>query len=856
MPRFARSGVLYALASVVCLFALIDDAAAQDRRGPFTQPPKSVRTREFDQLHLKLELVFDFEKQQFDGVATHRLKLFRPLTQLAFDAVEMQIERVALREGKEVAARQLQHELRDGQLRVQLGQEFPVDAELEIEVAYRVTKPKHGAHFVEPDKSEPDQPRMVWTQSEPEFARYWYPCFDSPNDRLTSEIIATAPKQYFVLSNGALRDKQPVENDRLRWHWVQAKSHVPYLMSVVAGDFEAFEQSWDGIPVISYVPRGYQADAARSFEKTPAMVEFFSRKIGVRYPWEKYTQICVDEYHWGGMEHTSATTLNLRTLHDERAHLDVSSDSLVAHELAHQWWGDLLTCKDWGELWLNESFATYFATLWTEHERGWDEAAWERRGDANAYLEEDARYRRPIVTYRYGDPERMFDRHTYPKGGRVLHMLRFVMGDDAYWRAIRHYAANHQFRTVETADLRIAIEESTGQGLNWFFDQWVHQGGHPEFDVSWSWDEATKSVVLVVRQKQKVDDLTPLFRMPVEIEIARGTSSEIKRIQVSKAEETFHFGLNERPSRVCFDPQDWLLKKLKAEKSKEEWIDQLANSRYVISRAQAVEGLKAFREHGDAVAALENAARHDPFWGVRQEAVKALAETNKDATRAALIEIARDDNKSFVRREALSALGNFSHDDTRRALRTVIAQDRSYYAVAEALKALVKVDREHCGPELLAALETPGHQEVVLRAACDGLVEIKNTQASALLGKQLAGKLRPEQRAVILCALAKLEPGDRQWLDQLKEELHNERNFVRKSAIETLVALQHPEAIAWLQERRALEESPNMLRTVDEALEKLRQGQKPLGAVQKEVETLRKQNRDLEERLQKLEAAK
>lgn len=830
---------------------------AQDRRGPFTQPPKSVRTRQFDQLHLRLELVFDWNTQSFTGRATHKLKLFQPLSQLTFDAAEMQIEQVSLREkqgdGKPV---QLKHESRDRQLIAPLGKEFPADTELEVEIAYRVTKPKHGAHFVMPDAGEPDQPKMVWTQSEPEYARYWYPCFDSPNDRLTSEIIATVPKEYYVLSNGALKEKRDNDNNTRTWHWVQAKSHVPYLMSVVTGDFEAYEQAWDGIPVISYVPRGRMGEAPQSFEKTAPMVKFFSEKIGVRYPWEKYTQICVDEYNWGGMEHTSATTLNLGTLHDARAHLDVSSDNLVAHELAHQWWGDLVTCKDWGELWLNESFATYFATLWTEHAEGWDEATWDRRGEANSYFGEDARYRRPIVTYRYGEPERMFDRHTYPKGGRVLHMLRFVMGDDAYWKAIRRYAEVNQFRTVETADLRIAIEESTGQGLNWFFDQWAYHGGHPEYDVSWSWDEAAKSVTLTVKQKQKVDDLTPLFNMPVEIEIANGTASEIKRINVAKAEETIHFTLPSRPTRVCFDPKDWLLKKLTCDKSKEEWLDQLANSRYVMCREQALEGLKAYKDHEDVQAALISAARKDPFWGVRQEAIKVLAGMNKDAVRLALLDAAKQDDKSFVRREALSALGNFAHDDVKKALRAAIAEDKSYFAIADALRSLHKIDRANCAPDLLAALDQPSHQQVILKAACDGLVDLKEPSTAEKLSVKLAGKLRPEERVVVLSALARIKVNDKELLTKLKSELDNDRNSVRRVAIETLVTLNHAEAIGWLQDLRNREENLGMLRAIDESIEKLRQSQKPVNEVQKEVEALRKQNKELEERLKKLEEKK
>ncbi|HTN77767.1 MAG TPA: HEAT repeat domain-containing protein, partial [Pirellulaceae bacterium] len=440
------------------------------------------------------------------------------------------------------------------------------------------------------------------------------------------------------------------------------------------------------------------------------------------------------------------------------------------------------------------------------------------------------------------------------KGGRVLHMLRFVMGDDAYWKAIRRYAEVNQFRTVETANLRIAIEDSTGQGLNWFFDQWAYHGGHPEFKMRWKWDAATKSVVLTIQQTQKVDDLTPLFQMPVDIELATGTNSELKRIQLSKAEETFHFAMNAPPSRVCFDPQDWLLKKIVCEKSKEEWLDQLANSRHVMSRAEAIEGLKEFKEHDDVVLALQTAARKDPFWGVRQEAVKVLAGLNKDAVRGTLIEAAQQDEKSFVRREALTALGNFAHDETKKALRASISSDRSYYAIADAVRALVKIDKANCNADLLALLNTASHQEVILRAACDGLVDLKSAPAIEPLSAKLAGKLRPEERVVVLSALARLKAGDAATLALLKSELDNDRNFVRKTAIETLASLGGPETIGWLQEKRNREEQPAMVRAIDEALEKLRAAQKALSEVQKEVETLRKQNQTLEERLKKLEA--
>jgi len=842
----------------VLLFSLLllPDAAAQSRPGPFTAPPKSLRTREVDQQHVRLDLKLDLEQQAVIGKATHKLELFKAAKSIQLDAADMQIKGVTLIHTKEGSAaverKQLTYAVRNKQLVIELPEERPAGTALTLEIDYSITRPKHGFHFVVPDAAEPSQPRMVWTQSEPEFARYWLPCIDAPGDRITSEIVATVPGKYVVLSNGTLTSK--TENgDQTTWHWTQARSHVPYLMSVVAGDFEVLEESWDGIPVLSYVPRGRLADAPRSFDKTPAMLKFFSQKIGYRYPWPKYAQICVDEYAWGGMEHTSATTLNLDTLHDERAHEDVSSIGLVAHELAHQWWGDLLTCKDWGELWLNESFATYFATLWTEHDQGWDEATWQRADEARDYQGEDARYRRSIVNYRYGSPENMFDGHSYPKGGRVLHMLRYELGDEMFWKAIRRYCEVNHFRTVETADLRIAIEEATGQGMNWFFDQWLYHGGHPEFNVAWDYDAAAKQIRVIVKQTQKVDDTTPLFRTSAEFEIGHGKKSKLRRVMLGKAEETFHFDADERPTRVVFDPQDWILKKLTFAKSQDELLDQLTNCEYLMPRSQAVAGLAAIEDDKEAAAALIAAATSDKFWGVRQDAAKAIGKLKGDEARRALIKAAVD-SKSFVRREALSALAKFPHDETKAALRTAIENDKSYYAVAEALKAFASLDKEG-GRELLRkAITQESHKEVILKAAVDQLIEWKDISVVANLSNLLEQPLAPERRVTIIGALARLKPGDAAALQLLHEQLNNERVNVRRSAIDALVHVADPSSIPVLENRRGDEVMPRMVRNLDEAVTKIKDKQKGTDSLLSEVEKLRKQNLELEERLKKLEA--
>jgi len=830
----------------------------QARPGPFTAPPKSVRSRDIDQQHIRLELKFDFQKQAVAGKATHQLELFRPTKSIQLDAADMKIGDVMLLGSgstAKVTPTKLKYTHRNQQLAIELPEEFPAGTVLTLEIDYSISRPKHGVHFVEPDQSEDARLRMVWTQCEPEYARYWLPCIDAPGDRITSEIIATVPSKYVVLSNGTLTSKTPAGQDQTTWHWTQARSHVPYLLSVVAGEFETLEESWDGIPIISYVPVGRLPDAKRSFEKTPAMLKYFTKQIGYRYPWPKYAQICVDEYAWGGMEHTSATTLNLDTLHDARAHEDVSSDNLVAHELAHQWWGDLLTCKDWGELWLNESFATYFATLWTEEDKGWDEATWQRAEEATNYQNEDARYRRSIVNYRYNSPENMFDGHSYPKGGRVLHMLRFELGDELFWKAIRRYCEVNQFRTVETADLRIAVEEATGQGMNWFFDQWAYKGGHPEFNVAWNYDAVARQVRVTIKQTQKVDETTPLFRTSAEIEIANGKKSKIRRILLSKAEETFHFDSDEQPTRVCFDPRDWILKKLTADKDKAELLDQLANSEYLMCRAQVAKALGAMEEDKDAQAALATAATGDKFWGVRQDAVKALKKFSGDATRAALLKAAGDE-KSFVRREALQALGKFSHDDTKVVLRKAIDSDPSYYAVAEALKSLAAIDKAGSRELLLKACEQPSYREVIVKAAVDALGSQSDNTVADSLTKLLEKTTEPERRVALIGALAKLKPGDAESLKLLHDQLGNKRQNVRRSAIEAVTQVADASSIAMLETRRGQEIMPRMIRTLDESIAKIREKQQGTEALLKEVERLRKQNLQLEERLKKLEEKK
>ena len=367
-------------------------------------------------------------------------------------------------------------ERRAGKLDIAFDPPIAAGASATIVVRYRVVRPRHGLFFVKPTAARPNKIAHCWTQSQDENARYWFPCLDHPHSKQTTSTTVVVPKGIFALANGALVERKD-EGDRTTFRYEQKVPHSTYLMTMVAGPFAEVEQRAAGtqsVPVWYFVLPGRESDGERSFGKTPDMIDLFERRVGAPYPYARYSQIAVSDFIFGGMENTSATTQTDRTLHDERAHLDFCSEPLVSHELAHQWFGDLLTCRDWAHAWLNEGFATYFEAVWLESELGYDEYLYDAFGCAARYLDEDAeRYRRPIVCNTYRDPIEIFDRHLYEKGAGVLHMLRGELGDARFWRSIRTYVERNAQRNVETIDLIRAIEEATGRNLRAFFDQWV-----------------------------------------------------------------------------------------------------------------------------------------------------------------------------------------------------------------------------------------------------------------------------------------------------------------------------------------------------------------------------------------------
>ena len=843
---------------------LINASRARERR-PFQRgdvPARYARDRVADVRHIRLDLSFDFDAKKVMGRCTTTLAAINDgLDHVEFDAVELTIHRVLRGDAP------LPYAYDGRKLKVSLDRACASGDEFVIGIDYEA-QPRRGMYFIGPDDAYPDKPREIWTQGEDEDSRYWFPCYDYPNDKATSEIVATVPAHLRAVSNGKLIAEQADQRAKTKtYHWRQEVPHSAYLMTLCVGPYVEISDSYDGIPIVYYVHPGREDDARRAFGNTPRMVQFFSEQIGVRYPYDKYAQVAVNDFIFGGMENTSATTQTAETLHDARAHLDFSSDPLVAHELAHQWWGDLLTCRDWAHGWLNEGFATYFETLWLEHDKGEAEFRYALHQEAHEYFEEDSKeYRRPIVCNMYSEPIELFDRHLYEKGGLVLHMLRFVLGDALFWKAMHHYCEAYRGQNVITTDLQRAIEHATGKNLDWFFDEWVYKAGHPELEVTYTWDDAAMLAHVTVKQKQQSSAsdaagfTTPLFRMPVVIDFDVGGTRTEFRVELASREQGFHFPLPARPQMVRFDPRNWLLKTLQFHPGKDLLLYQLKHDE-VMGRVFAAHALAADSDP-QVIAALREALLHDAFWGVQAEVAAALGNVRSGAALDALLEGVQIPHPK-ARRAAVKGLGEFRDERAATALRAIVEQgDESYFVEGQAAAALGKTKSLQAYDALLRALEKPSYLETIRAQAFGGFGELKDARSIDVAKTWSAyGKPLRARVGAVLCLgrLGGAHPARRDEIAEFLGTLTADREFrVRLNLPEAFEALKTLDAVRPHLQRMVDQELDGRIRRrARTAIERLQEGRgqaDEMKSLRDDLETLRDENRRLQDRLDRVEA--
>lgn len=813
------------------------------------------RDRLVDVEHIKLDIELDFEAKTLKGRSTLTVRPINEGTKFVeLDACEMKVGSVTVA-GK---AADFNH---DGQkLTVMFNATPAADRPIDIEISYS-TKPRRGAYFVGPDAAYPNKHREMWTQGQDEDSRFWFPCFDYPNEKASSEIVVKVPKGMTSLSNGKLLSKT-AKGDFEIHHWRQEIPHVAYLVTLVVGDYVKVNDEWDGLEVSYLVPPGREGDGKRSFSKTPKMVELFSRLTGVRYPYEKYSQITAVDFIFGGMENTTATTQTELTLHDARASLDFSSESLVAHELAHQWFGDYVTCRDWSHAWLNEGFATFMEIIWYEHEHGVVESQYYADGDMKAYLSEDrGAYRRPIVTNVYKEPLDLFDRHLYQKGALVLHHLRHMVGDRLFWKAINLYLTNHGQKSVITQNLSDAFQEVTGRNLEWFFTQWVFGGGHPDLKVSAKWDDASAQLELNILQQQKKDDLTAIFRLPVKVQFVWEGGEEIREFEISEAAHRYFIQLPKRPKMVLFDPGNSVLKTLELDYSEDLLIAQLKGAQDdVMSRVHAARELG---KKGTAAAteALAEVLMGDSFWGVQAECADALGKIHNEGALNALID-SRKVKHPKARRAVAAALGEWMGDKSANALIAMLKKDESYYVEAEAARALGRTRSGLAFDALVAALAKESHNDVIRSSVFAGFCELRDMRALEVMKEWLTYGRPWQARLSAVSSIGRLahhhtEERAKLEVRELLEPLLEQDFRTVMNAISGLEALGDIKAVSVLEKCAAGALDGRIKRRAQNAAAAIRDSAgapKELKALREDYDSLKKDHDDLKNRLLKLEA--
>jgi aminopeptidase N len=840
------------------------ESSTKANRKPFALPgsrPHYTPDRPAHVRHIALDLSLDLASHSLEGTCAITLEMIETgVKHLTLNAMHLRIRAITL-DGSPLA-----YDNDGEELRLTLDPSPTPGSRITLVITYQVSQPQRGMYFIGPSQDYPDKPVQVWTQGEDEDSRYWFPCFDYPGQLASSEIRLTVPAPYRAVSNGVLVAEED-QGSRITYHWRQDHPHPSYLMTLAVGDFAVLEEEWQGKAVTYYVEKGREAEGWRTLGKTPRMLQFFSDYFGYGYPYPKYGQACVGDFIFGGMENTSMTLLTDRCLLDERAALDTLwSETLVAHELAHQWFGDLVVIKHWAHAWVKEGMATYAETLWNEQEYGQDHADYHRYQDQQAYIEEDSsRYRRPMVTHIYRDAIELYDCHIYQKGGCVYHMIRTTLGEQAFRASIRHFLHRHAHQTVETQDLLRAIEQVTGRNLAPLFDQYVWRGGYPQFKVDYTWDPDTKLAKVTIAQTQGEDLLFDL-----KIPILFGWPDQAPQtftLRVHEVCHSFYLPLPQKPGFICFDPGNHWLKTVDLGFGIPELKAQLLSAPDVISRLYAAQALGK-KNTLAALAALETALHQETFWGVKVAICQALADLNLTQAIPVLTQ-ALGDPSPHVRKAALIALGRYPHQPATVApIRQILEQgDPSYYVESTAAATLGKLlgqDPQRPDPQpLLDVLDQimatrAGWNEVSRAGVIQawGFLRTCSAALDKLIAHTQAGIPMPLRLAAIRALGTYASDYDNPRVLETLRALTQESNFqVRLALISALGSLSTAKAIPILESLQGAD--GRLHRAASEAMQRVQSrlgSDQSLQGLQQELATLKQKNQELLSRLEALEA--
>ncbi|WP_235298435.1 M1 family metallopeptidase [Portibacter marinus] len=704
---------------------------------PEVYRPSHKRT--LDIHHTKLELSFDWEKQHVLGVATLTFDpIFYPIDQAVFDAIGFDIHSVKNNQ----TGLPLKYQYNGAQITIDLDKTYENGEMAEVVIDY-TAKPEEnpeggsaaitsdkGLFFINPLGEDPDKPMQIWTQGETENNSRWFPTVDKPNERTTQEMYLTVQNRFKTLSNGVLESSKDNGDGTRTDYWNMKQPHAPYLFMITVGEFAKVDDQWKDVPLSYYVEQKYEKDASKIFNHTPEMLTFFSDYVGVEYPWDKYAQIVVRDYVSGAMENTTGVIFGDFVQKTERELIDNNNDYIVAHEMFHHWFGDYVTCESWSNLTMNEGFANYSEYLWEEYKRGKEAADHLRSNELRGYLgSAQNQGTHDLIHFEYDDKEEMFDAHSYNKGGLVLHMLRNYVGEEAFRASLKKYLEDNAYTAVEAHDLRLAFEAVTGEDLNWFFNQWYFDKGHPDLEIIHGYTDG--SYKLTVNQKQDPSSHRAIFTLPVKVDFYNADGSKTtEKIWVDERQETFEFEMTERPAFVNFDADNVILGTRQEDLSIQESIFQYRNTNSYQDRADAMNALKGYPE----AKSVFQEALDDSFYTIRRFAITQI-NPNNDEMINKIKDMALNDDKSQVRTVALNKLTEVSDPSLANFAEKVIAQERAYPTIAAALNLLYTHNPEK-GLELAEGLMNEENYDIV-----SGLSDIFSTTDDPKYGDYFQSKI-------------------------------------------------------------------------------------------------------------------
>lgn len=808
--------------------------------------PHLPRARTYDLQHQVIHVRFDWDRHAVEGTTTLTVAaLDTAIASVAIDAVGMTFSKVAGTGG-----RALRHDYDGRTLTVHLPSPLAPRARAIITLAYESVHPKKGAYFV-------DRKHVVWTQGEMIDTRYWIPTYDEPNDKTTWEMYIRTAKGERALSNGKLVGSRTVGNE-VEWHWKLEKPASTYLMTAVTGNYTVLQDKWRDVPVGYWTYPDSVKAAWRGFGATPRAVGIFSQKTGVKYPWVKYDQIAAPDYIFGGMENVTATTqADDGILHPAWAEPQANAEGLVAHELGHQWYGDLLTTESWADAWLNEGFATFMEQTYRETAHGKDEGAIDRLGAQQQTIAADARTRRPLVWSRWKvDPLELFlSGHIYPRGASVLQMLRHQLGDSLFWAAMNHYTTKHAYGNVTSADLRDAFEAATGRDFHRFFDQWVYGAGVPQFRVAYAYDSASGKLTLRSEQTQPVDSMTGIFDVDVDVKVLTDRGAVHGMMQVHGKESTLTLALPARPRAIRWNDGGWILEAHDFPRPTVMLRYQLEHDDDVIGRLEAVALLSQRPSERIAAAAVAEAARGDAFWAVREAAAGALRKFASEkpvaradsasagaATRAApstlprvaafqdsvaaaaLLE-ASADSDARVRESAAASLAAFSGDGVESRLRKLATSDSSLFVRGAALVSYASIAPEEALPVIRETLRRDSWLDIERTSAVSALEHVKTAEAWSILLPYLAFSADRHTRQAAIATLTTLATSSGRQADAaaaIEPVLNAPDFFSRASAAQALGVLGQESSLPALEARRKVEAESRVINAIDAAAKGIR----------------------------------